>query len=75
MRRHQTKYAGSIDYNREDNIHAVQTFFGDQNGRSLRYNPDDNEYYVDGVRLERGDLIAKDSLGRFHVLKPWVRRA
>lgn len=74
MRRHKTQILDSIDYRREDNIHDVQTWFADRNGIDFLYDPDSNEYFVvtkAGKEMcERGDTIAKDALGHFHVLKP-----
>jgi hypothetical protein len=64
---HKTKIVDVFEYQREDNIHAVQTWFGDANGTALKYNPDDNEYYVGKTMLRRGDLIAKDDAGNFRV--------
>ena len=78
MRQHQTKIIDSIDYEREDNINAVQTWFGDRNGVDFLYDPDSNEYFVlTRVGMEmcrRGDTIAKDSDGWFRVLKPFHDR-
>lgn len=72
-RRHQTKIIDSIDYEREDNIHAIQTWFGDRNGVDFLYDPDSNQYFVlTKVGMEvckRGDIIARDDGGNFHVLK------
>jgi len=68
-RRHNIKIIDAIVYEREDNIHAVQTFCGAENGVSLLYNPDDNEYYLFGRKLERGDLISRDTAGKLHLGK------
>lgn len=72
-RHHRTKIVDSIDYQREDNIHAIQAWFGDRNGVDFLYDPDSNEYFVltkAGMEVcRRGDIIAKDAEGQFHVLK------
>ncbi len=73
MRRHLAETPKVIEYEREDNIHAVQTFCGEENGRALRYNPDDNEYYLHGTLLKRGDLIAKDTKHGLRVLLPYSK--
>lgn len=68
-RRHSIKIEDSIEYQREDNIHAVLTFCEQAGGRQCTYNADDNEYYINGNLLERGDIIARDQHGFLRVAK------
>lgn len=63
----------SIQYLREQNINAVMDYFGNDNGKVLKYNPDDNEYYVhqskEIVKLEKYDYILKYSDGSYYIYK------
>ena len=60
----------AIQYQREDNILAVQEFVGE----SLKYNPDDNEYYIKtlegNMKASVGDFIIKGVQGEFYPCKP-----
>ena len=47
----------AIEYRREANIHEVQDFFGTENGRSLVYLPEKNEY---AIRTLEGDMLLTD---------------
>lgn len=57
----------SIQYNREENIHQVMDFFGNDNGELLVLNEEENEYHVLNkslgldVKLKKGDWIGKIS--------------
>ncbi|MDR0645616.1 MAG: PGDYG domain-containing protein [Elusimicrobiota bacterium] len=61
----------AIQYQREDNIIAVQNFVGND---ILRYNEDCNEYYIktegENIKLLKGDYIIKPAAGEFYVCKP-----
>ena len=60
----------AIQYQREDNIFAVQEFVGE----ALKYNPDDNEYYIitleGNMKASIGDWIIKGVQGEFYPCKP-----
>ena len=60
----------AIQYQREDNILTVQEFVGE----SLKYNPDDNEYYIitleGNMKASIGDWIIKGVQGEFYPCKP-----
>ena len=60
----------AIQYQREDNILTVQEFVGE----SLKYNPDDNEYYIitleGNMKASVGDWIIKGVQGEFYPCKP-----
>ena len=60
----------AVQYQREDNILAVQEFVGE----SLKYNPDDNEYYIKtlegNMKASIGDFIIKGVEGEFYPCKP-----
>lgn len=64
----------AIQYFREENIHEVQEFFGDGNGRELYYNPEDNEYYIKTLegdhKVSYGDFIIRGINGEFYPCKP-----
>lgn len=64
----------AIQYQREDNIMAVQTFFGDGNGRELLYDEPSNEYFIrtleGDMHLTKGDWIIKGVSGEFYPCKP-----
>lgn len=60
----------AVQYQREDNILAVQEFVRE----SLKYNPDDNEYYIKtlegDMKASIGDWIIKGVQGEFYPCKP-----
>lgn len=60
----------AVQYQREDNILAVQEFVGE----SLKYNPDDNEYYIKtlegNMKASIGDWIIKGVQGEYYPCKP-----
>jgi len=60
----------AIQYQREGNIFEVQDFVGE----SLKYNPDDNEYYIitleGNMKCSKGDWIIKGVNGEFYPCKP-----
>ena len=66
----------AIHYKREENIMAVQTFFGDGNGRELLFDVDKNEYYIKTLEgnmfLRWGDWIIKGVNGEFYPCKPYI---
>lgn len=69
----------AIQYQREDNINAIQDFLGDANGREFIYNSNDNEYYIvtlEGkMKLSKGDWIIKGVKGEFYPCKPDIFEA
>lgn len=69
----------AIQYFREQNIHAVQDFFGDGNGRELIYKPEINEYAIRTLEgemlLSHGDWIIKGVKGEFYPCKPDIFEA
>lgn len=62
----------AIQYLREENISKVQDFVGE----ALVYNPNDNEYYIDGfgykTKCIKGDYIEKHKNGEFYMYKKEV---
>lgn len=60
----------AIQYQREDNIFQVHDFVGE----SLKYNPNDNEYYIStlegNMECLKGDWIIKGVKGEFYPCKP-----
>ena len=64
----------AIQYNREENIMAVQDWFEGANGREFIYDSTDNEYYVvtlEGrMKVSKGDYIIKGLKGEFYPCKP-----
>lgn len=64
----------AIQYNREENIMAVQDWFEGSNGREFIYDSTDNEYYVvtlEGrMKVSKGDFIIKGLKGEFYPCKP-----
>ncbi len=64
----------AIQYEREDNIMAVQDFFGDGNGREFVYLADINEYAIRTLEGEmivsKGDWIIRGIKGEYYPCKP-----
>jgi hypothetical protein len=64
----------AMQYLREENIHEVQKFFGNGNGRELIYLPEANEYGIktlEGVmQLTKGDYIIRGVAGEYYPCKP-----
>ena len=64
----------AIQYEREDNIMAVQDFFGDGNGREFVYLSDINEYAIRTLEGEmivsKGDWIIRGVKGEYYPCKP-----
>ena len=64
----------AIQYQREENIMAVQDFFGDGNGRELLYDADKNEYFIRTLEgdmyLTKGDWIIRGVNGEYYPCKP-----
>lgn len=64
----------AIQYQREDNIMAVQDFFGDGNGRELKYDEEKNEYFIrtleGDMHLTKGDFIIRGVNGEYYPCKP-----
>lgn len=64
----------AIQYQREDNIIAVQDFFGDGNGRELLYDEPTNEYSIrtleGDMHLTKGDWIIRGVNGEYYPCKP-----
>ena len=63
----------AIQYLREDNIMAVQDFFGEGNGSDFVYDSEKNEYYINTLEgkmhLTSGDWIIKGVKGEFYPCK------
>lgn len=64
----------AVQYKRDENIMAVQDFFGDGNGRELVYDEGVNEYYIKTLEgnmyLRKDDWIIKGVNGEFYPCKP-----
>jgi hypothetical protein len=64
----------AIEYQREENIMAVQDFFGDGNGRELLYDEVKNEYFIRTLEgdmyLTKGDFIIRGVKGEYYPCKP-----
>ncbi len=64
----------AIEYQREENIMAVQDFFGDGNGRELLYDDAKNEYFIRTLEgdmyLTKGDFIIRGVNGEHYPCKP-----
>jgi len=64
----------AIQYLREENIMAIQDFFGEENGRTLKYAPVSNEYFIrtleGDMKLTKGDWVIKGINGEFYPCKP-----
>ena len=64
----------AIQYLREENIMAVQDFFGDGNGRDLLYDADKNDYFIrtleGDMHLTYGDWIIRGVHGEYYPCKP-----
>lgn len=64
----------AIQYLREDNIMAVQTFFGEENGRTLLYDEEKNAYFIrtleGNMYLTKGDWIIRGVADEYYPCKP-----
>lgn len=64
----------AIQYQREENIHAVMDFFGDGNGRELLFDAQKNEYFIRTLEgdmyLTKGDWIIRGVKGEYYPCKP-----
>lgn len=64
----------AIRYMREQNIMAVQEFFGHENGHIFIYEPNTNEYYIRTLEgdmlVSHGDWIIRGIKGEFYPCKP-----
>ena len=69
----------AIQYQREKNIHAIQDFFGNGNGRDLLYDAEKNEYTIRTLEghmyLTNGDWIIRGIKGEYYPCKPDIFEA
>ena len=63
----------AIEYRREHNIHEVMNFFGNENGKTFVYDPNDNEYYIETLegrmKCSKGDWIIRGTRGEYYPCK------